>query len=79
MQVGLILAAGSGSRMGRPKATLEIDGERLVDRAVSIFHEAGIKNVYVVLGAWQGFVPGATVVVNTNWETGMGSSLVAGL
>ena len=79
MQVGLILAAGSGSRMGRPKATLEINGERLVDRAVTIFHEAGIKNVYVVLGAWQGYVPGAHVLINHDWESGMGSSLVTGL
>lgn len=79
MQVGLILAAGSGSRMGRPKATIEINGERLVDRAVSIFHEAGIKNVYVVLGAWQGSVPDAHVVNNPDWESGMGSSLITGL
>jgi nicotine blue oxidoreductase len=79
MQVGLILAAGSGSRMGRPKATIEINGERLVDRAVSIFHEAGIKNVYVVLGAWQGSVPEAHVLFNPEWKSGMGSSLVTGL
>jgi nicotine blue oxidoreductase len=79
MQVGLILAAGSGSRMGRPKAALEINGERLVDRAVTIFHEAGIKKVYVVLGAWQGYVPGAHVLINPDWESGMGSSLATGL
>jgi CTP:molybdopterin cytidylyltransferase MocA len=79
MQVGLILAAGSGSRMGRPKAIIEIDGERLVDRAVSIFHDAGINKVYVVLGAWQGLVPGSIVVINPNWETGMSSSLAVGL
>ena len=75
MQVGIILAAGSGSRMGSPKATIEIDGERLVDRAVAIFHDAGIKDVYVVLGAWQGYIPGAEIVINPDWQTGMGSSL----
>lgn len=79
MQVGIILAAGSGSRMGSPKATIEIDGERLVDRAVAIFHDAGIKDVYVVLGAWQGYIPGAEIVINPDWQTGMGSSLRAGL
>ena len=30
---GLVLAAGAGSRFGRPKAVVELDGERLVDRA----------------------------------------------
>ena len=75
MQVGIILAAGSGSRMGAPKATLEIAGVRLVDKAVSIFHNAGIKDVYVVLGAWQGEVLDAQVLINPDWQTGMGSSL----
>ncbi|MCP4740702.1 MAG: NTP transferase domain-containing protein, partial [Actinomycetales bacterium] len=28
---GVVLAAGSGSRFGEPKAPLEVDGERLVD------------------------------------------------
>ena len=79
MQVGLILAAGSGSRIGTPKAILEINGERLIDRAVTHFHTAGIRDVYVVLGAWQGEVPGAHVIINPDWESGMGSSLRAGL
>jgi nicotine blue oxidoreductase len=79
MQVGLILAAGSGSRVGTPKAILEISGERLIDRAVTQFHNAGIRDVYVVLGAWQGEVPGAHVIVNPEWKSGMGSSLRTGL
>lgn len=79
MQVGMILAAGSGSRMGQPKATLEINGERLIDRAVGLFHEAGIKDVVVILGAWQGYVSGAEVVINSDWESGIGSSLKTGL
>jgi len=79
MLVGLILAAGSGSRMGGPKATLEIDEVRLVDSAVSKFQEAGINDVYVVLGAWVGQVPGAQILINNEWEEGMGSSLRTGL
>ncbi len=31
---GLILAGGKGSRMGRDKALMEFDGERLIDRAI---------------------------------------------
>ncbi len=79
MQVGLILAGGSGSRMGQPKAALVIDGQRLIDRAIENFHGAGIKEVFVVLGAWQGDVPGAHIIINDQWEEGMGSSLRAGL
>ena len=79
MLVGLILAAGSGSRMGGAKAILEIDGVRLVDSAVSKFHAAGINDVYVVLGAWVGEVAGAQILVNSEWAEGMGSSLRTGL
>lgn len=79
MHVGLILAAGSGSRLGTPKASLVVDGYRLVDRAVNNFASAGITEIYVVLGAWQGEVQGAHVIVNENWQDGMGSSLRIGL
>lgn len=79
MNVALILAAGAGSRMGAPKATLKVNGERLIDHAVTIFKAAGCADVYVVLGAWIGEVAGAKVIINENWQEGMGSSLRAGL
>ncbi|MSO43595.1 MAG: nucleotidyltransferase family protein [Candidatus Planktophila sp.] len=79
MIAGLILAAGEGRRMGRPKATLEIDGVRLVDRAVAVFKAAGVEKIFVVLGAWVGQVDGATVIENKDWASGMASSLRAGL
>jgi len=77
--VALILAAGEGSRIGLPKAIVEIDGERLIDRAASLFKKAGCTEVYVVLGAWVGEVAGAKVIVNEEWNEGMGSSLRIGL
>ena len=76
---GLVLAAGEGRRFGGPKAPAIVDGERLVDRAVRILREAGCSEVVVVLGAWVGEVPGATVIENPDWASGMGSSLRAGL
>lgn len=76
---GIVLAAGAGTRFGGPKAPVIIEGERLVDRAVRVLHEAGCDPVFVVLGAWIGEVPGARVVVNEAWEEGMGSSLRVGL
>jgi nicotine blue oxidoreductase len=77
--VGLVLAAGEGKRFGGPKAPFELNGERLVDRAVRILHEAGAVHIYVVLGAWIGDVENADVIVNPDWETGMASSLRVGL
>ena len=76
---GLLLAAGEGSRLGRPKATLELDGERLVDRGVRMLREGGCSPVLVVAGAAQIEVIGAVVVPNPDWRDGMGSSLRAGL
>ncbi len=77
--VGLVLAAGEGRRFGGPKAPAVVHGERLVDRAVRVLREGGCDPVYVVLGAWQGDVPGAVTVSNPEWPEGMGSSVRAGL
>jgi len=76
---GLVLAAGEGKRFGGPKAPFEFEGERLVDRAIRLLHDAGVEEVFVVLGAWTGDVPNATTIVNSGWVTGMGSSLRVGL
>ncbi|MCP2338364.1 nucleotidyltransferase family protein [Actinomadura rupiterrae] len=76
---GLLLAAGGGSRLGRPKALLELDGERLVDRGVHTLRDGGCAPVVVVAGAVTVEVIGAVVVPNPDWATGMGSSLRAGL
>ncbi|MFG2086188.1 MULTISPECIES: NTP transferase domain-containing protein [unclassified Spirillospora] len=76
---GLLLAAGEGRRLGRPKATLELDGERLVDRGVRMLRDAGCSPVLVVAGAEPVEVIGAVVVPNAAWRDGMGSSLRAGL
>ncbi|MFE3447935.1 NTP transferase domain-containing protein [Nonomuraea sp. NPDC059194] len=77
--VGLLLAAGQGSRLGRPKALVEYEGERLVDRGVRLLHEGGCHPVIVVLGAATVQVRGAVVVRNPDWSSGMGSSLRVGL
>ncbi|MFF0576618.1 nucleotidyltransferase family protein [Streptosporangium saharense] len=76
---GLLLAAGGGSRLGEPKALVELDGERLVDRGVRLLREGGCHPVIVVLGAADAQVRGAVVVRNPDWRTGMGSSLRVGL
>jgi CTP:molybdopterin cytidylyltransferase MocA len=76
---GLVLAAGSGSRLGTPKALVELGGKRLVDRAVRVLADGGCAPIVVVSGAAPFEVAGADVVANPDWATGMGSSLRVGL
>jgi molybdenum cofactor cytidylyltransferase len=47
---GIVLAAGSSTRMGRNKMLLELGGEPLVRRAVRTALEAGFSPVIVVVG-----------------------------
>jgi CTP:molybdopterin cytidylyltransferase MocA len=76
---GLVLAAGEGRRFGGPKAVATLAGERLVDRAVRVLREGGCSPIMVVSGAIDLVVPGAVVVPNPLWPSGMGSSLRTGL
>jgi CTP:molybdopterin cytidylyltransferase MocA len=76
---GILLAAGEGSRLGQPKALVEIGGQRLVDRGVLLLRAGGADPIIVVTGAAPADVPGALVVHNPEWSSGMGSSLTAGL
>lgn len=80
---GLLLAAGAGSRMGGPKALLELDGEPLVQRGIRLLREGGCAPVVVVVGAAadevRGSCDGATVVEAPDWASGMAASLRAGL
>lgn len=76
---GLLLAAGEGSRLGRPKALVEFRGERLVDRGVRLLRDAGCAPLVVVTGAAEVEPPGVLPAHNPDWPSGMGSSLRVGL
>jgi len=39
---GILLAAGAGSRLGQPKATVEIGGEPLAGRGVALLRDAWV-------------------------------------
>lgn len=81
---GLLLAAGAGRRMGRPKALVELDGTPLVRRALEVLAAGGCAPLVVVVGARADEVEAivgdrALVVTAADWATGMGASLRAGL
>lgn len=75
----MLLAAGDGSRLGQPKATVELAGSTLAERGVALLRDGGTELVVVVTGAVPVELPGAIQVQNPDWLTGMGSSLAAGL
>lgn len=77
--VAVVLAAGAGRRFGGPKALARLDDERLVDRAIRTARSGGCRQVLVVAGAASVEPVDAVVVPNPGWESGMGSSLRAGL
>jgi CTP:molybdopterin cytidylyltransferase MocA len=76
---GLLLAAGEGSRLGRPKALIELGGQTLAERGVALLRDGGTHPVLVVTGAVPLSLAAAHTVHNPDWRTGMGSSLAAGL
>lgn len=81
----IILAAGASSRLGRPKQTLILGGETLLDRTVRISRAAGALETIVVLGASASEIrkecrlEGCTVVENPNWMNGIGTSIRRGI
>jgi len=76
---GLLLAAGKGSRLGQPKALVEIGGLSLAERGVGLLRDGGADPVVMVTGAAPVSLPGVITAHNPDWETGMGSSLREGL
>ncbi len=76
---GLLLAAGQGSRLGQPKALVEIGGLTLAERGVALLRDGGAEPVVMVTGAAQVSLPGVITAHNPDWQAGMGSSLREGL
>ena len=79
---GVLLAAGQGSRFGRPKALVELDGQTLAERGVTLLRVGGTDPVLIVTGAAEVELRPehqARTVYNGEWRTGMGSSLRAAL
>ena len=81
----VILAAGSSSRMGTPKQTLQFDGNSLLRRTALAALGAACRPVVVVTGAHAELcrleLEGLDVCekFNAAWETGMASSVRTGI
>jgi molybdenum cofactor cytidylyltransferase len=82
---GVVLAAGSSSRMGDNKLLLPLDGETVVRRAVRAAIDGGLAPVVVVLGHEAERVRGdlaglaCRAIVNPDYALGKGTSLQAGI
>lgn len=81
---GAVLAAGRSTRMGQPKALLELAGRPFVARICDVLREAGVGPLMVVVGHVTGPIVDALdadveAVVNRDYDLGMLSSLQTAL
>jgi molybdenum cofactor cytidylyltransferase len=82
---GVVLAAGSSSRLGSNKLLIDIGGESVVRRAAGRALEAGLSPVIAVIGFEADQVAGTLqgldviLVVNPDHAVGMHSSVRAGI
>ncbi|WP_419800757.1 nucleotidyltransferase family protein [Mucilaginibacter sp.] len=81
----IILAAGSSSRLGKPKQLLHYQHESLIKRVVKTALQIASENIFVVTGflhqelveELSGFP--VNFVHNPNWAAGMGTSIKTGI
>jgi molybdenum cofactor cytidylyltransferase len=85
MTGAVILAAGASSRLGQPKQLLSFRGKTLVCTIIDVACEAGCSPVVVVIGSdCEKIHPelahaNVIEVRNTNWQSGIGSSIRTGV
>lgn len=84
--VGVVLAAGTATRMGSPKQLLQVGGRPMLQLVVDAASAAGLEELLVVLGHAADAVAagirlpgGCRVVVNPRHAEGRATSLAAGL
>jgi molybdenum cofactor cytidylyltransferase len=81
----IILAAGEARRMGQLKQLLTYRGRTLLEHSIDQAMSAGFEPVLVVLGSSSRVLRESLagrpveIVENDEWQTGMGSSVAAGM
>lgn len=81
----VILAAGSSSRLGKPKQLLEYDGQSLLQHVIDAAVSSEAATIVVVLGANSELISKQIdtskvyLTENSEWEEGMASSVRNGL
>jgi molybdenum cofactor cytidylyltransferase len=81
----IVLAAGESRRLGRPKQLLRFEGSTLIERAIRQAKAICDGRVTVVVGAHRDQIlplveaVDVNVAINSEWATGMSSSLRAGI
>ncbi len=81
MVTGVILAAGQGRRMGRPKQLLPLGGEAMVFHVARTVCQANFDQVMVITGAYDAEVKQAVqnlplqVIHNEEWQQGQAMSV----
>lgn len=81
----IILAAGSSSRLGRPKQLLDYKGKPLLQHTIDISAQLACEAGVLVLGANGKQIEekvdpkGLDLITNENWEEGIASSIRGGL
>ncbi len=80
----VVLAAGASTRLGRPKQSVVMGGETLVERAVRVAREAGLAPVIVVVreldrAMYELQERGCLLVLNGEAAEGMAASIRCGV
>jgi molybdenum cofactor cytidylyltransferase len=81
----ILLAAGLSSRFGKAKQLAQFEGTTLVSRAVATLERAPVGEIVVVVGHRAAEVTrelegtATRIVVNEDYETGLGSSIRTGV
>jgi molybdenum cofactor cytidylyltransferase len=82
---GLVLAAGSSSRLGQPKQLLPYRGSTLLDETLNVARACGFDQLLVTVGGASAAVrervdfTGVEVVENVEFTTGCSSSISAAI